>query len=55
MNDTKLIKDYTSEHGRVYPAGNYIACCRETYVKLVEEGIAERQPGDKPKKKSKKK
>ena len=54
MKDTKLLKDYTSEHGRHYPAGSYIACCRETYNKLVDEGIAERHPGDKPKKQSKK-
>tara|TARA_R100000742_G_C4274496_1_gene94500 strand:- start:915 stop:1103 length:189 start_codon:yes stop_codon:yes gene_type:complete len=54
MEDTKLIKDYTSEHGRIYPSGSYIACCRETYNILVDQGIAERHPGDKAKKQPKK-
>ena len=54
LNGPKLIKDFKSEHGRIYKAGSYIACCRETYNKLVDKGIAEKHPGDKSKKKLKK-
>ena len=30
MEDIKLIKEYKSVHGRIYPARSKIACCRDT-------------------------
>ena len=47
MEDIKLIKEYKSNHGRVYPAGSKIACCRDTYKMLLEKGYCEAMKGDK--------
>tara|TARA_R100001086_G_scaffold146577_1_gene77550 strand:- start:2054 stop:2242 length:189 start_codon:yes stop_codon:yes gene_type:complete len=54
MEDTLLKIDYTNNHGRIYPAGTYIACDRETYLKLLEAGHCEPHKEDKKVRKSKK-
>ena len=55
MEDLTLIKDYTTPSGKEYKAGQKYAGCRDTYVRLLAEGICEPIKGDKkPKKKTKK-
>ena len=51
MENIKLIKEYKSNHGRIYPAGSKIACCRDTYKMLLENGYCEPMKGDKKVKK----
>lgn len=50
-----LIKDFTSPQGRLYPAGTTYSCCRDTYNRLLAEGICDAIKGEKKLKKKTKK
>ena len=57
MAEIILIKDWVSGQGKELKSGDKIDICRETYDKLIEEGICEplkNEWGKKPKKKTKK-
>ena len=47
-----LIQDFTSPQGRLYPAGSKYSCDRDTYKRLVSEGMCEALEGEKKTKNS---